>query len=307
MPAGVDYAFSPRAAYWSSPGWIAALGDWGAAFVGRYVSSYGPNDGNGKNLIPSEQRALHAAGVEIILYSEDGADDMKAGRARGIQRAQHFDAVAKALGMGSAVMFSCADFDASPGDQAAINAFQDGVISVVGLDRTGIYGSYYVVKRTLDAGKAKWAAQCAAWSGCSPGTTPPAGAVVVKLGTYDYRLFDKRALVRQYLTAVVGGVACDRLWAAPGDYGQWPRPGGGPVTDGPYRHEFGDGRTDTLEHWCAARATTAADIAAFSRPLINAENERILDAYLEICDALHDAGHDPVPIPAGLVVWTRNP
>lgn len=305
MPAGVDYAFYPHPP-------LDAIGDAGAGFVGRYVSSFGPSDKNGKNLIPSEFRALRAAGLEIILYAEEGAQRMRQGRSAGVADAQHFDAVTKALGMDGAVMISCADWDAAPGEQGLINAYQDGVISVLGHDRTGIYGSYYVVKRTMDAGKAAWAVQCAAWSSFPATYDPPPGAVKVRLGTYDYRLFDKRAKVRQYLGLVIGGVPCDRLWAEPGDFGQWPRPsgggGGGDVADeGPYRHEFGPDETQTLRKWAGDRGTTAEDLAAFSRPLLNAENERILDAYLEVCEALHDAGHNRIAIPAGLVIWTRNP
>lgn len=300
MPSGADYAF-----YAHPP--VDALSAAGIAFVGRYVSTYGPNDRNGKNLIPSEFHALRAAGLEIILFAEEGAQRMRQGRSAGVADAQHFDAVAKALGMDGAVMVSCADWDAAPGEQGLINAYQDGVTSVLGHDRTGIYGSYYVVKRTLDAGKAAWAVQCAAWSAIPAAYDPPPGAVKVRLGTYDYRLFDKRAKVRQYLGLVIGGVPCDKLWAEPGDYGQWPRPKEPPVGDGPYRHEFGPGETQTLRKWAGDRGTTAEDLAAFSRPLLNAENERVLDAYLEVCDALHDAGHNRIAIPEGVVVWTRNP
>jgi hypothetical protein len=299
MPRGADFAFYPHPS-------LGALADAGVGFVGRYVSSYGPNDANGKNLVPAEAAAYQHAGMPVILYAEEGAEDMLGGRSRGVARAQHFAAVASALGMGPAVMFCCADWDVAPGQQPMVDAYLDGAASVVGRDRTGIYGSYYVVRRALDGGKARWAVQTCAWSGCPASYDPPPGAVKVRVADGSWRLFDKRALVRQYLTVRIGGASCDQLWAAPGDYGQWPRPGGGGELDA-YRHEDDLPRDQTLWGWCTARGTDVGSVAEFSRDFLNAENERILDAYLEVCGALHDAGHDRLPMPAGLVIWTRNP
>ena len=62
------------------------------------------------------------------------------------------------------IYFSC-DFDAAPTDQAAIDSYLTGVADVISLDRTGVYGSYYVVQRCFDNKTAGWAWQTAAWSG----------------------------------------------------------------------------------------------------------------------------------------------
>ena len=193
---GIDYAFAPH----PSPSQIKAAG---MHWVGRYVSSYGPNDTNGKNLVPAEQKALHAAGLEIILFAEEGASRMLGGSAAGIQDAKHFEAVVKGLGMSGAVMFSCADWDAAPGQQTQISAYLDGAASVVGRDRTGIYGSFYVVRRCLDGGKARYACQTVAWSGGQ---------------------WEPRAHIRQHLQVRVGGVSVDLDEAMRDDFGQWPRP-----------------------------------------------------------------------------------
>jgi len=147
---GVDYAFSPHPP-------VAALKAAGAGFVCRYISSFGPNDTNGKNLLRPERDALLAAGVNVVVVAEEGAGRMKGGHSAGAADAAHADAVVKALVMpGMPVYFAC-DFDATPGDQTAINAYLDGAASVIGRGRTGIYGGYYPVKRALDAGKAVWA------------------------------------------------------------------------------------------------------------------------------------------------------
>lgn len=197
MAKGLDYAFKPH------PG-IAALKAYGAEWAGRYVSSLPVNDTNGKNLIPSECKELLAAGIRIILFVEEGAEAMKGGRAAGVAHAQHAVAVAKALGMDGIPFYYAADWDATPADQAAINDYMDGAISVHGPARAGIYGGYYVVKRVLDAGKAAFSCQTRAWSG----------------GQWDHR-----ANIRQGPGVSVGGARCDADESQTPDYGQWPRPG----------------------------------------------------------------------------------
>ena len=64
---------------------------------------------------------------------------------------------------GRPIYFSI-DFDAQPGQQAAINAYFDGVASVLGRDRTGAYGGYGVIQRLFDDGKITWGWQTYAWS-----------------------------------------------------------------------------------------------------------------------------------------------
>ncbi len=198
---GVDYAFYPHPS-------VTALKAAGVKFVGRYVSPQAVNDTNGKNLIPAEFRALRDAGMAIILYEEQYAARMREGYPAGVADARHFDAVVKALGMTGAIMYAAADWNATEAEQAAINRYLDGVASQLGRARTGIYGGYYVIKRTLDAGKATHAVQTVAWS--------------------DGK-WDSRADIRQYLPVNIGGAKCDRLESMKADYGQWPRPAAKPV------------------------------------------------------------------------------
>jgi len=154
----------------------------------------------------AEKASLLSAGLSIVLVKEEGSSHMLGGKSAGVADAQHADAVAKALGMpGIPIYFAC-DFDATPGNQTAINNYLDGAASVIGRERVGIYGGFYPVKRALDAGKAKFAWQTYAWSGGQ---------------------WDQRAHIRQTLNgAKVDGASVDIDTSEKDDFGQWPRPGG---------------------------------------------------------------------------------
>jgi hypothetical protein len=80
-------------------------------------------------------------------------------------------------------------------------AYFQGVASVLGVARTGVYGGYKVVKYLLDHKLATWAWQTVAWS---------------------QGHWDPRAHIRQYASTIrIGGVSCDHDTAMTGDYGQW--------------------------------------------------------------------------------------
>jgi hypothetical protein len=206
MAKGLDYAFAPHPS-------IAAIKADGASFVCRYISAIPANDHNGKNLLAPEKNALLAKGISIVLVAEGRASRMLGGNAAGTADAKHADAVVQALSMaGIPIYFSC-DFDATPAQQSAINAYLDGAASVIGRRRVGIYGGYYPVKRAFDADRATFAWQTYAWSGGQ---------------------WDSRAQLRQTLNDVtVGGVACDKDVSMAPDFGQWPRPGAAPTPPQP--------------------------------------------------------------------------
>lgn len=148
----LDYSFArPK------PSDIVAAGYKG---VLRYLS---PNAG--KNLTADERDGLRAAGLAIGLvwewYARRGAE----GHDAGVQDAQAALTQANALGYPSDLpIFFAIDWDATEGDQAAINDYLNGAKSVIG-DRVGIYGGYYPLKRAFDAGIVKWGWQTYAWSG----------------------------------------------------------------------------------------------------------------------------------------------
>ncbi|WP_394846386.1 DUF1906 domain-containing protein [Pendulispora brunnea] len=196
---GVDYSFdrpSPQ-----------GLKNAGYTFAVRYLS-YTTGGAGGKILTASEAQSLTAAGLDIVSNWEWGADDALDGFNGGVEDAKEAERLASAAGMpaGRPIYFSV-DFDATPGQQSTINAYFDGVASVIPRDRIGAYGGYYVIKRLFDAGKIKWGWQTFAWSGGN---------------------WDPRAQLRQTdVNVVIAGGSCDIDVAQTDDFGQWHASGGG--------------------------------------------------------------------------------
>ncbi|MBO0870114.1 MAG: DUF1906 domain-containing protein [Micromonosporaceae bacterium] len=187
---GVDYS-------WGRPRPSALLAA-GYTFACRYLSF----NTNGKNLTRSEAEALTAAGLDIVCNWEYQPSEALNGYNQGVTNAREAIRQALICGMPSRrpIYFSV-DFDAQPADQTAINAYFDGVASVLGVAQTGAYGGINVIGRLFDAGKITWGWQTSAWS---------AGQ------------WDARAQLRQVQYGItVDGAGCDRDegWAA--DFGQW--------------------------------------------------------------------------------------
>jgi hypothetical protein len=188
---GIDYSYGrPR------PSAIDAAG---YTFVCRYVS-HNPS----KNLTRSEADALRAAGLDIVCNWENSPSEALEGRALGAANATEAHRQAVACGMpASRPIYFSVDFDASSGQQSAINAYFDGIASVLGRARTGAYGGYGVIDRLFDAGKITWGWQTYAWSGGS---------------------WDSRAQLRQVQNNLtLDGAAIDRDEARTADFGQWSR------------------------------------------------------------------------------------
>lgn len=196
-PLGLDYAGGVPSA--------TAISEAGYSFVCRYLTPGGPGL-PGKLLTPGEYAALQAAGIGVVLNFETAADRMLAGYNAGRADASTADNVARNLGVPSnRPIFFSADWDASPAQQATIDSYLAGVASVIGLARTGIYGSYYVCQRCLDNQTAMWAWQAAAWSG---GQIEPRAHIYQRIGF-----------------ATVGGIECDVNEARRlPDFGQHPSP-----------------------------------------------------------------------------------
>lgn len=153
---GVDYSYARPS--------IAGLKSADKKFAVRYITTPGASN---KGISKAEYDALHAAGIEVVVVWEGGAADMKKGKPQGVADAKAAQANLKAIvGLNDnlPVYFGC-DFDATPADQAAINAYLDGAASVLGRDRVGMYAGYYPLKRAVAAGKVTWKWQTYAWSG----------------------------------------------------------------------------------------------------------------------------------------------
>jgi hypothetical protein len=187
---GIDYA-------WGRPRPSTLRAD-GYTFAARYLSY----DTTGKNLTRGEADALRAAGVDVVANWEWGATDALRGFDEGASEAREAERQANDCGIpaGRPIYFSV-DFDATPGDQAAINSYFDGVASVLGRERTGAYGGYWVISRLFDAHKIQYGWQTYAWSGGN---------------------WDSRAQMQQYNNGiVVDGVGSDQDRSVAADFGQW--------------------------------------------------------------------------------------
>ncbi|WP_239124423.1 glycoside hydrolase domain-containing protein [Rhizocola hellebori] len=236
---GLDYSWSRP-----SPSAIVAAG---YTFVSRYLS----RDNTGKNLTKAEADSLIAAGIDVVCNWEFDLDAPLRGYAEGATNAQEAQQQALACGMppGRPIYFSV-DFDATASQQPVIDAYFDGVASVIGRSRTGAYGGYYLIKRLFDNGKINWGWQTYAWSS---------------------GLWDSRAQVRQVLNGIfVGGQECDKneAWAA--DFGQWGRRG--VVTSGdvavvtsPHRLISAFRRGSDAGVWGVSQASAGGPYGAWSR------------------------------------------
>lgn len=208
---GLDYAGGRPggAAIWAA----------GYRFVVRYLTPGGTGL-PGKLLTQAEYADLLAHGIAIVCNWETTATRMRGGAAAGQADAQSALAVMNSLGHPAdrPVYFS-ADWDATPADQVPIDAYLNAAAAVLGGSRVGVYGGYYVVKRCLDNGTARWAWQTGAWSPSAPASEKP-----------DLHQIDPRAHIYQRVnsTATVAGVACDVNEALQADFGQ--NPGGDDVS-----------------------------------------------------------------------------
>jgi hypothetical protein len=193
MSFGVDYAWHGS----DLSALVSALKAHHVTFVCRYLSH-----SSGKNVTHAEAAALSAAGISIVVVWETAANRSLDGHAAGAEDARDALAEAKACGMpdGRPIYFAV-DFDASAGQEAAIAVYLDGAASVLGKDRTGVYGGYAVVKHALDGNHCRWAWQTYAWSASR---------------------WDTRAQLQQYSNDhVIGGVGLDYDRSERDDFGQW--------------------------------------------------------------------------------------
>ncbi|MCU1641892.1 MAG: hypothetical protein JWN03_2167 [Nocardia sp.] len=157
MRFGLDYAAGRPPA--------SAIRAAGFDFVIRYLSDGGPTL-PGKLLMPAEADDLRANQVSIVANWETTAARMLDGFGAGVTDARAGLAVVlRCGGRPDRPIYFSADFDASPSQQAAINAYLQGAATVLGPANVGIYGGYWPVSRALDAGAAAWAWQTVAWSG----------------------------------------------------------------------------------------------------------------------------------------------
>jgi hypothetical protein len=158
MIEGVDFSFA-------RPG-AKALVAAGKHFVVRYLPyALGGATDNGKGLTAAEIREYRAAGLDIVLNFEWYAARMARGHDAGLTDARASQAAFTKLGIPDTLpVYFSADWDASTGDQAAIDAYLKAAASVLGPSRVGVYGGFNVVNRCRANGTARWFWQTYAWS-----------------------------------------------------------------------------------------------------------------------------------------------
>lgn len=190
MGFGLDYVTGPP---------IATLKANNVAFVCRYLSFVNELT-QVKILSPSEAKTLGENDISIVSNYEWYGNRAAEGFASGAQDAQIAASQHSSCGGPSdrPIYFSV-DFDTLV--TAAIIEYFKGIASVIGLHRTGAYGSYKVIKGLFDAGVIAWGWQTYAWSG---------GA------------WEPRAHIRQYQNGVsLAGHDVDYDQSMQVDYGQW--------------------------------------------------------------------------------------
>ncbi len=182
---GVDWAYGEISA--------SSLKKGGKHFACRYLSH-----DSSKNLSPAEAKALSKGGVDIVVVWESTGDRALDGYAAGVADAKAAREQAKACGKPShAPIFFAVDFEASP---ATLDAYFNGVASVLGAAWCGPYGDDLVCGHLMDRGFA-WAWQTYAWS---------------------YGRWESRAQLQQWSNDhTLAGVGVDYDRSTTADYGGW--------------------------------------------------------------------------------------
>lgn len=251
----------------------AAMKAAGRDFVVRYARKTGSLD---KQITAAEAAYWRANGIDVAIVDEAGAARALDGFAAGAADARSAVAAIKAVGgpADGGKIYMAVDFDASAAQiSGPVRAFIEGAASVLGAARTGVYGSYDVVRYMLDNGVCRYAWQTYAWSG---------------------GLWDPRAQLRQYLNGqTLGGVAVDYNRATVVDFGQW----GGPTEEDlsivdPATKTYLDGQFagivgEVLAGLAGASGSPAREqIAQRSRQVIGGDDNYGLDLLRRKIDAI---------------------
>lgn len=129
--------------------------------VMRYLSY-----GSAKNLTADELKAIFKAKLKCGLVWETGAQAMKGGAKAGKEDAKMALHYAGLFGFPEETpIYFAADWDTTENDQKPIDEYLKACADVIGKERVGVYGSFYVVERCHKNKTAKWFWQTLAWSG----------------------------------------------------------------------------------------------------------------------------------------------
>jgi peptidoglycan hydrolase-like protein with peptidoglycan-binding domain len=191
---GVDYSFSRP-----DP---AVLQQRGVKVAGRYLW---PAQYNSKGITRAEYDGLVSHGITVFfIYEEDGKE--LTSFAAGVRVAQAAEAELGILGLPNMPIYFNVDYAATAADMPGIMAALDGIASVIGLARTGLYSGLAPIKAAFDAGKITRGFQTYGWS------VDPTTKLVV---------WDPRAQIQQWSNGQWGG-SVDFLRTMVNDFGQNP-------------------------------------------------------------------------------------
>lgn len=194
MTFGVDYS-SDRPS-------TSALKAAGAKFVCRYIGSQIQGTGrSAKWLTPSEAKARHDDGFDIVVVFETSAQRAEGGAAAGTADAHTAVAELAYCGLPADMpVYFAVDYDTTVGPH--ITGYFQAINKVIGVKRTGAYGSYAIINALFDKGLISFGWQTYAWSSGK---------------------WDNRAQLQQYSNDhTVGGASVDYDRAMVADFGQWP-------------------------------------------------------------------------------------
>jgi hypothetical protein len=187
---GIDFSFA------SSLPTPAELKAAGVTFVCRYLSQ-----DPAKDLTANEYSGYRTNGIDVVVIWETAADRMLAGHSAGATDAADAETLLTQIGIpGTPPVYFACDFDATVADQTPINAYLNGVASVLAFGRIGMYAGFWPLSRAFDAKLITFGWQTFAWSGGN---------------------WDARAQLRQVQNGVtVAGVDADIDHALADNFGQ---------------------------------------------------------------------------------------
>lgn len=153
MPSlGVDYSYA-------RPGG-AVLARLGVKGAGRYLA----DQGDGRQIERPEFDDLTRNGVAVWFVREGAATGMLGGQGKGVSDARIAVGNLARLGLNDQVVYAAADWDVTAAQFPACDDYMAGFASVIGAERTGIYGGLYYLNHCHQAGLAKWFWQAGATS-----------------------------------------------------------------------------------------------------------------------------------------------
>ncbi len=133
----------------------------GVSFVGRYLVP----EGMWKDLKADEAKALHDAGLAILLCWEIGAGDVRGGAERGKSDGARAKALAESFGVpaGTVIYFAC-DYCAVESEYPVIEQYIRAAAEACAPYEAGLYGHAGLADWLGQRGACRKFWQCVAWS-----------------------------------------------------------------------------------------------------------------------------------------------